>query len=67
MNEPIVIQGDRLIPLKTVEEKVGHKKTWIYTQIKEGGFPKNKVVYGNAVWRESEIDAWIAQAWAQAS
>lgn len=67
MNEPVIIKGDRLIPLKTVEDKVGHKKTWIYTQIKEGGFPQNRVVDGRSLWRESEIDVWLAEAWARAS
>ncbi|WP_223119690.1 helix-turn-helix transcriptional regulator [Salinicola corii] len=67
MNEPIIIKGDRLIPLKSVEDKVGHGKSWIYVQIKDGTFPDRRMVHGRALWRESEIDAWLAKAWAQAS
>jgi predicted DNA-binding transcriptional regulator AlpA len=56
------IQADeRLLPLPVVESKTGFKSSFIYQLIKDGKFPK-PVKIGNASrWRQSEVQAWIAE------
>lgn len=49
-------QGQRLIKLPAVEALFGHKKTWIYTQIKRGLIPAPKRLSSRDVfWDEAEI------------
>jgi predicted DNA-binding transcriptional regulator AlpA len=57
-----IIQADeRLLPLPVVESKTGFKSSFIYQLIKDGKFPK-PVKIGNASrWRQSEVQAWIAE------
>lgn len=55
MTKPI-----RLISLREVAHKTSVGKSWIYAQIKLGGFPKPIKLAERCVrWRESEIDEWI--------
>ena len=52
---------DRLLRQPEVEAKVGFKKTKIWELVDEGAFPKPIAIGARAIaWRESEIDAWIA-------
>lgn len=56
-----VLRGDHLLRLTAVEAKVGVKKTAIYNWIKEGKFPAPlRLSPKVSVWRESDIDLWIA-------
>lgn len=59
--------SDKLLTLSGVEEKVGHKKSWIYSAIQTGRFPPGKMIHGKRLWRESEIDKWIDHEWSRAS
>lgn len=46
--------------LPLVKARVGHGKTWIYQQIKQGKFPPPVRVGDNSVgWLAEEIDHWI--------
>ena len=51
----------RLLRLKDVQDKIGRKHSWIYSQIALGKFPA-PVRHGVKVvaWPEHEIDNWIA-------
>ncbi len=49
----------RLIRLPTVMNKVGIKRTAIYSMIKRNKFPKPAKVGSASVWVEGEIDQWI--------
>lgn len=52
----------RLIPIKEVVNKVGSSKSWIYSLIKSGDFPRPVSLGTRKVaWLESEIDEWIQQ------
>lgn len=58
---------ERLIRLPEVISKVGFQKTYIWNCIKEGTFPKQiKLGARLSVWKESDIDSWIAEKIAQA-
>lgn len=60
-------QGQRLIKLPAVEALFGHKKTWIYTQIKLGNIPAPKRLSSRDVfWDEAEIIAAKDRLFAQA-
>lgn len=61
MSDALPTDGERLIRLSEVKQRVGLGKTLIYEMISEGRFPKPyKVTPAAARWREREIDAWIA-------
>ena len=60
-NRPNISSDERLIRLPDVMHRVGHKKTKIYKMIREGRFPAPLRCDGAALWRDSEITAWIAQ------
>lgn len=59
--------NDRLLPMPELERKVGFKKSAIYEMINRGDFPPGKLLHGKRLWRETEIDAWIAAEWQKAS
>lgn len=53
--------GDRLLTIRQIEIKIGLSESTIYKYMGEGGFPRPLKLGNTAVrWRESEIDAWIA-------
>jgi predicted DNA-binding transcriptional regulator AlpA len=56
---------DELLTLPQVEEFVKLKRSAIYTKIKKDGFPKNIMLGGRAVWRKSEVMAWVDEKAAQ--
>lgn len=61
MSDALPTDGERLIRLSEVKQRVGLGKTLIYEMISEGRFPKPyKVTPAAARWSEREIDAWIA-------
>ena len=50
----------KLIRLPEVKRRTGFGKTWIYTLIRAGKFPKQvKTGLRSIAFIESEIDAWI--------
>lgn len=52
--------GDRLMKIDEVSERVALGKSAIYSKIQEGSFPAAVRLSPGAVrWRKSEIDAWI--------
>ncbi|WP_163650720.1 helix-turn-helix domain-containing protein [Modicisalibacter sp. 'Wilcox'] len=61
-----IVQHERLLPLPELENKVGFKRSKLYSLIGTGAFPPGKMIQGKRLWRESEIDAWIEQQWTQA-
>lgn len=58
---PLDPNGDRLLRMKQVEDKVGMKKTVIYEWVKAGTFPKPIKLGSASVWQESEVQDWINQ------
>lgn len=53
------IQKPRLIPIGSVEELTGFKKSSIYKWIQEGSFPPPVKIGRSSRWASDEIDAWI--------
>ena len=48
--------------LRVVEDRVGLKKTTIYTRIAEGKFPKQILLSKRSVgWLEADITNWLQQ------
>ena len=58
-----MIPNERLLPIPTLEKKVGLKRSKIYALISSGDMPPGKVIHGTLLWRESDIDAWIERVW----
>lgn len=52
--------GPRLLSIAQVIDKVGVKKSTIYNRVKVKTFPEWLVIGGRSLWREDEIDQWIA-------
>ncbi len=53
---------DRLLRRKDVEKIVGVSRSWIYSRMLEGGFPRPVRIGRQSVrWRESEVRGWIAE------
>lgn len=68
MNEAGSDDGERLIRLSEVKQRVGLGKTLIYEMISEGRFPKPyKLTPAAARWSAREVDAWIASVTGQAN
>lgn len=57
---PAIPSDERLIRLPDVIRRVGCQKTKIYKMIREERFPLPIRVDGVALWRDSEVTAWIA-------
>jgi prophage regulatory protein len=63
------VEGERLLRLPAMKEKIGVGATsTIYAWISEGRFPKPVRLSGSpgqgggaVAWRESELEAWIAE------
>ncbi len=55
---------ERLLKLTEVENLVGFKKTWIYSEVNKGRFPAPIAVARSSRWRLSEVNAWI-DSWNQ--
>lgn len=52
--------SDNLLPLPTVEKKVGRKKSWIYAAVDKREFPRPVKQGRENFWLESEIDNYIS-------
>lgn len=48
-----------LLAITLVCGRVGHKKSWIWQEVKAGRFPKPIHCGRSARWISAEIDAWI--------
>ncbi len=53
--------GPKLLSLKEVEAKIGLKKSTIYNWIEDDKFPSPLALGSRSLWREDEIDQWIAE------
>ena len=51
---------DRLIYKRELTRRVGLSYPTIWKQMRDGKFPRGRVVGGKTAWLESEIDNWIA-------
>ncbi len=55
-------QQDRFIRMPELLNKIGLSRSQIYRLISAGNFPEQKKVGPKvSVWRESEVDLWMAQ------
>lgn len=53
---------DRLLRLPQVMNRVGLKRSAIYQRMREGRFPRSRVLGPRCtVWLESEIDRWVGE------
>lgn len=48
-----------LWPLKTVVAKTGMSRSYIYREMKTGGFPGQVLVGRSARWASTDIQQWI--------
>ena len=53
-------RSDRLIYRPELTKRVGLSYPTIWKQMRNGTFPRGRVVGGKTAWLESEIDNWIA-------
>lgn len=54
--------SDRLLRLPQVMHRVGLKRSAIYQRMREGRFPRSRVLGPRCtVWLESEIDRWVGE------
>lgn len=54
--------GERTLGVSAVCAKIGVSRTFVYDHMKAGDFPKSiKLSPRRVVWRESELDAWLAK------
>ncbi|KPF63302.1 hypothetical protein IP79_10145 [Porphyrobacter sp. AAP60] len=53
--------GDELLRLPEVEALIKFKRSTIYAKIKSDGFPDNILLGNRAVWRKSEVLAWVEE------
>ncbi len=51
---------ERLIYKQELTKRVGLSFPTIWKQMRDGKFPRGRVVGGKTAWLESEIDQWIA-------
>jgi len=57
--------GEELLTRPEVEALVKLGRSAIYAKIKDDGFPENIMLGGRAVWRKSEVMAWVEEKAAQ--
>ncbi|SER49168.1 MULTISPECIES: helix-turn-helix transcriptional regulator [Pseudomonas] len=55
-----ITPGNRLLRVKTVQDKTGMSRPAIYAAIRRGTFPAPLPIGSQSVaWLEAEVDAWI--------
>lgn len=52
---------EQLLPLTDVEAAIGFKRSHIYDLIKQGRFPPPVAIGTCRRWKQSDIQAWIAE------
>ena len=58
---------ERFLRIGKVLDRTGFSRATLYRKIADGSFPKQvKISERCAAWRESEIDAWITNIYANA-
>jgi prophage regulatory protein len=50
----------RIAPLREVIRRVNHGKSWVYSEMAAGRFPRQVRVGGRVGWLSTEIDQYIA-------
>jgi prophage regulatory protein len=56
-------EADRIIRLRTVQDRTGLSRSNIYRKIAEGTFPRQvKISVHGAGWRESAVGRWVADS-----
>ncbi|OJY68661.1 MAG: hypothetical protein BGP16_05340 [Sphingobium sp. 66-54] len=61
------VPGERLLDLRQVQQRVPKSTATIYRWMRSGRFPRSIQIGPNSVvWRESDIDAFIAACAAKA-
>lgn len=57
-----LLMPEIMLRLPQVQQRVPLSRSEIYQRIKEGQFPKQiRLSHKVALWKESEIDAWISE------
>lgn len=54
----------RALNLAQVLERTGMGRTFIYTAIQDGSFPRPAKIGRRSLWSEDAIDAWLAATFA---
>jgi predicted DNA-binding transcriptional regulator AlpA len=52
---------EKLLPIAKVKEQVGFGSSYLYELIQQDKFPKPVKVGNASRWRQSEVQAWIAE------
>ena len=53
---------ERLLPVGDVTRAIGFSRSWIYSRIREGEFPRPVRIGPQAVrWKLSDVQRWIAE------
>ncbi|MCR9193996.1 MAG: AlpA family phage regulatory protein [Hyphomonas sp.] len=53
--------SDKLLPIESVMDAIGVKRTKLYDLVTQGDFPHPVKVGALSRWPESEVDAWISR------
>lgn len=57
-----LLMPETMLRLPQVQQRVPLSRSEIYQRIKEGQFPKQiRLSHKVALWKESDIDAWISE------
>jgi predicted DNA-binding transcriptional regulator AlpA len=52
----IIADGDRLMTLKEVLERVRHKRSWLYEMMDQGKFPRGYRIGPRRFWPRREVE-----------
>lgn len=63
---PADAMEERLLRIKAVSDMVGFSASMVYRLIAQGKFPQQRCIEGCAVWRLSDVQAWITDQWEKA-
>lgn len=55
------VETERLVSLQEVEKITGFRSSFLYSEIKNGNFPKPIKINTRSRWVKSQIDNWVRQ------
>ncbi|WP_431795643.1 helix-turn-helix transcriptional regulator [Microbacterium enclense] len=59
--------GEKILFIRDVAEKLGRTEAQLRWMLHQGTAPKSAVIGGRRCWRESDVDAFIDAAFAEAA
>ncbi len=55
------VETERLVNLQEVEKITGFRSSFLYSEIKNGNFPKPIKINTRSRWVKSQVDMWVRQ------